>query len=42
MTIARIISIGIVTMVALAIGIATFDPTYAVSPVAPSATGFGS
>ena len=29
MTITRIISIGIVTMFALAIGIATFDPVYA-------------
>ena len=32
MTITRIIGIGIVTMFALAIGIATIDPTYAVSP----------
>jgi hypothetical protein len=32
MTITRIIGIGIVTMFALAIGIATFDPTYAGTP----------
>ncbi len=32
MTITRIISIGIVTMFALAIGIATFDPVYAELP----------
>ncbi len=32
MTITRIISIGVVTMFALAIGIATFDPTYAENP----------
>ena len=32
MTITRIISIGIVTMFGLAIGIATFDPTYAGLP----------
>ena len=33
MTITRIISIGIVTMFALAIGIATFDPVYAELPL---------
>ena len=32
MTITRILSIGIVTMFALAVGIATFDPTYAANP----------
>ena len=32
MTITRIISIGVVTMFALAIGIATFDPSYAAQP----------
>ena len=32
MTIARILSIAIVTMFALAIGIATFDLTYAANP----------
>jgi len=32
MTITRIIGIGIVTMFALAIGIATFEPSYALSP----------
>jgi len=32
MTITRILSIGVVTMFALAIGIATFDPTYAALP----------
>jgi hypothetical protein len=32
MTIARIISIGVVTMFALAIGIATFDAAYAAGP----------
>jgi len=32
MTIARIISIGIVVMFALAVGIASFDPTYAEGP----------
>jgi len=32
MTIARIISIGIVTMFALAVGIAGFDPVYAGAP----------
>jgi hypothetical protein len=35
MTITRIIGIGIVTMFALAIGIATFDPTYAAMDQAP-------
>ena len=33
MTITRIISIGVVTMFGLAIGIATFDPTYAGLPL---------
>ena len=32
MTIARTLSIGIVAMVALAVGIATYDPVYALSP----------
>jgi len=32
MTITRIIGIGIVTMFALAIGIATFEPSYALTP----------
>ena len=35
MTLARIISIGVVTMVALAIGIAAFDPVYAQAPISP-------
>jgi hypothetical protein len=32
MTIARIIGIGVVVTFALAVGIATFDPTYAAEP----------
>ena len=32
MTLARIISIGSVAMFVLAVGIATFDPTYAAEP----------
>ena len=42
MTLARIISIGIVAMFALAIGIASFDPVYAVGPCCTLRTGLGS